>query len=115
MIGIGTDICGIERMKKTKEAFRKKCFTQAEREYAGERSDSLAGIFAAKEAFVKALGTGFSVFDFHAIEILHTEAGAPYYHLSGWAREAAEKLGAKNILLSISHDNGSAIAFCVIE
>ena len=115
LMGIGTDICSIERIARTADSFRQRCFTQAEREYAGGRPERLAGCFAAKEAFVKALGTGFSVFDFHAIEILHTEVGAPYYRLTGWAKESAEKLGVKRVHLSISHDNGSAIAFCVVE
>lgn len=115
ILGIGTDICGVDRIGRSKDSFRNRCYSQTEREYAGGNPERLAGMFAAKEAFVKALGTGFQVMDFYAIEILHNDAGAPYYHLTGWAKEALEQLGAGKTFLSISHDNGNAIAFCVLE
>lgn len=115
ILGIGTDICGVDRLKKTKDSFRKRCYTQQELEYAGGKPERLAGMFAAKEALVKALGTGFQVADLHAVEVFHNENGAPYYRLSGWAKDSAEKLGVRHAFLSISHDNGNAIAFCVLE
>jgi len=115
IVGIGTDICEIKRIERTKDAFRSRFFTPAELEYAGGRAERLAGAFAAKEAFVKALGTGFEVFELTSIEILHDDRGAPHYRLSGWAEEAAKSRGIERVFLSISHDFGTAIAFCVAE
>ena len=74
-------------------------------------AQTMAGIYAAKEAFSKALGTGIA-FELKEISIIHDEAGMPGYSLSG----KAEQLGQGNrFWLSISHDGGMASAVCVRE
>lgn len=119
--GIGLDICEISRMRRFVEKgnFVTRYFTEAEREYAkgtsGFRFQSLAGIFAAKEAFVKALGTGFFDIDLLAVEIQHTEYGQPVYRLSGWAARELNSRGVNNCHLSISHDGDTAMAFAILE
>ena len=72
--------------------------------------------FAAKEAFSKALGTGFSNgLMWSEIEVLHHESGKPYLLLSGKALEMAEKMGGKNFLVSLSDDYPWAQAVVIIE
>ena len=117
--GVGTDLCSIERIAKAMEnpRFIERVCTPAERrrlenlcpERVRERA---AGMFAAKEAVAKALGTGFSGFGFADVEILADESGKPLVRLHGGADKLAN--GA-SIHLSISHDAGLAMAFAVIE
>lgn len=117
IFGIGTDLVEISRMEtmKNREAFLERYFTQSEIDYVHRKnnaaSQTMAGIYAAKEAAAKALGTGI-VFPLKDIEILHHENGMPYYQFFGQAAELAR--GGKTHL-SVSHDGGMAIAFCVIE
>ena len=76
----------------------------------------MATKFAAKEAFSKALGTGFSNgLVWSEIEVLHYESGKPYLLLSGKALEMAEKMGAKNYLVTLSDDYPWAQAVVIIE
>jgi len=73
-------------------------------------------MFAAKEAVAKALGTGFARGIMpEQIEIIHDEYGAPGTTLSGAAKETMRRLGGARVLLSLSHEEGMAIAFAVIE
>ena len=77
---------------------------------------SLAKRFAAKEAFSKALGTGFNYgLSWVEIEILHNENGKPYICLSGKAAEMAEERKIKNILVSLSDDYPFAQAVVILE
>lgn len=122
ILGVGTDITDIMRVKKAceQEAFLLRVFTETERQNAGwpERekwAESLSGNFAAKEAVAKALGSGFRGFGPGDIEIGRNEAGAPVAVLSGGARERLERLGAKHIWLSISHERMFATAVAVLE
>ena len=115
--GLGFDLCEIGRMEKQlgKEAFLRRYFTDGEIEYIRRKgkgaAQTLAGLFAAKEAFAKALGTGI-VCDLREIGIIHDEAGRPAYSLTG---KAAELGGGDRFLLSISHDGGTAGAVCIRE
>lgn len=120
ILGVGTDLCEISRIQKAmeNERFAQRVFTEAERaRFAGlcpERlSEHAAGLFAAKEAVAKAMGTGFSGFGFSDIEILPDEKGRPCAALSERARVLIPD-GAK-IHLSISHDGGMALAFAVLS
>ena len=120
IIGIGTDIIEIERVAKaiTKEAFKKKIFTDREIAYceSQKNDESFAARFAGKEAFFKALGTGWrDGMGITEVEILNDELGKPVIHLSGKAKEVFEQKGGTHIHLSLSHIKAQAIAFVVIE
>lgn len=110
----GVDLIEIERVAKSAEnpAFVKRVFGThelAEFETRGNRSEHLAGAFAAKEAFSKAIGTGIRGFRLSEVEILHNRLGAPYFLLSGEALALAE---AQNLdfSLSITHTKTHAAA-----
>lgn len=102
MFKIGTDIIRISRVEKSIESpsFLNKVFTENEREYC-KRPENYAGLFAAKEAYFKALGTGIKM-PMNSVEILHNENGKPYIK------------GAENSDLSISHDGDYAIATVIL-
>ena len=113
ILGLGTDACAIKRFEKILEnpRFLERWFTAAERDYlAGRRAESAAGLFAAKEAASKALGSGFSHFGPDSVEILHDAQGRPRCRLHGAALERLEALGGAEILVSITHDGGLALA-----
>ena len=76
---------------------------------------SFAGRFAAKEAFMKALGTGLREGSLQEIEILNDELGCPYMELSGKFLEMAGKKDMARCWLSISHSREYATAQCVLE
>ena len=121
IIGIGCDIIEIERIKKalTKENFAQKFFTEREILYCKARkvqsASSFAARFAAKEAVVKALGTGFREGEFKEIEILNDELGKPYVKLYGSYKNLAEARGVKKIHLSLSHSQTNAMAYSIME
>ena len=115
--GIGLDLCGIGRMEKLleDERFLNRYFCESEISYIRSKgknaAQTVAGIYAAKEAVSKALGSGI-VFDLKEIRIVHDEAGAPGCILSGKANELGRGDG---FLLSITHEGGTAAAVCVRE
>ena len=117
--GVGTDLCQIERIACALEnpRFIERIYTAAERKRLENlcperRHERAAGIFAAKEAVAKALGTGFTGFSFADVEILADERGKPVVQLY---RGAAQIASGAAIHLSISHDNGMALAFAIAE
>lgn len=122
IVGIGVDICAVSRMEKAieREHFYQRVFTAGEREYLNKknksRAQSAAAMYAAKEAVVKALGTGFArgIF-FDQIEVTHDELGAPGIILSGRALERMNELEGTQMLLSLSHEGDMAIAFVVMQ
>lgn len=117
IIGIGTDIIEIERVKSVieKTKFMERFFTPQERQYLREKkAESTAGYFAAKEAVVKAMGTGFSGFKWTDIEIVKTNS-VPGVVLHGGAIEVARKKGIQRIHLSISHSKLYAVSTAVAE
>lgn len=91
-----------------------RCFTPQERESAGDGTDRVArlsGRLAAKEAVMKALGTGFSAgVGFLSIEVVTLPSGAPTIVLHGEAQKRAEMLGISSWLISTSHEGDMAIA-----
>lgn len=119
---IGVDIIEIERIKKLLEFknYLSDIFTQNElnivKSYGKIREmESLAGRFAAKEATVKALGTGFNEFIVPSdIEILNNENGKPTLVLHNKALETAKELGVHEFNISISHDKTTAVAFVIL-
>ena len=129
--GIGCDLCSTARMAKSLggahgPAFAARVFGPSEREALGltgsipdplsaHKSASAAADFAAKEAFLKAAGTGLrEPFSLCEIEAVRQESGAPAYRFSGktadWVQ--AHRLTAR---LSLSHEGGMALAFCTLE
>lgn len=111
----GIDLVEIARIRQSSEnpAFVKRVFGAAERaQFAAQKHPEphMAGAFAAKEAFSKALGTGLRGFSLCEVEILHDALGAPYFLLSGQAKALAD---AQNLqfALSITHTDTLAAAF----
>ena len=123
MTGIGTDITSVERVKRSLdrfgERFLERILSKREREHAPagkELATFLAGRWAAKEAFAKALGTGFSQGVYpREIEVLRLPSGAPRIEVRGQAQKELSARSAGRIHVSISHDRGMAVAFVVIE
>jgi len=119
--GIGTDIVEVKRMKKKilKEKFILKVFTQKEIEYCNSKSQPAqhyAARFAAKESYMKAIGTGWSnSAKFEEIEIINDEKGTPEIILHGGTSEYFENSSFSKILLSLSHTKRQAVAFVVIS
>lgn len=119
IVGHGVDIVEVSRIRamlaRHEDQFLDRCFTPAEQSYAeaaGKRRDErLAGRFAAKEAVLKALGTGWRHgIAWTEIEVTPDDAGAPKLSLTGQARAFADSLGATVWHLSISHTETHAIA-----
>lgn len=123
IFGIGTDIIEVSRMEKHLEnniALQKKLYTEDEQKYCERgkvtRAQCFAARFAAKEAFFKALGTGYRYgMAFHEIEILNDELGKPFINPHGKVKEYLEEKKIKSIHLSISHVKEMANAFVVLE
>lgn len=114
---VGVDVVKIERIERALKSkhFSERVYTAAEREYCdgkAGKAESYAGIYAAKEAVGKALGVGLNGLNFHDIEVFHDANGAPEVSLSG---RAAKLVGERKVHLSVSHDGGIAVAFCVLE
>lgn len=118
--GCGVDIIEVERIKRNieNERFLKKIYTAGEIEYLLSRKNNpqtAAGMFAAKEAVSKCLGTGFSDFGPKDVEILKSNEGKPFVNLLNNALAAAEKNNITHIQLSITHVKEYAVAFAVAE
>ncbi len=117
ILGIGLDLCEIQRMEKELESerFLRRFFTEAESAYIRSRgkgaAQTMAGMFAAKEALGKALGGGLD-FDLREAGIDHDKNGRPGYALTG---ALAERTRGERLLLSITHDGGTAAAVCIRE
>ena len=113
----GVDIIEIPRIARTLDQygqrFLRRIFTQAEIEYCRGRPPNLAGRFAAKEATMKALGTGVRGVSWKDIEVARAPSGAPSILLHGRAKARAQRLGVREISLSISHSREYAVAFVV--
>ena len=119
--GIGTDLCDVGRIEKSiaRPAFLQHVYTPAEQElivaHTGKKqAETAAANFAAKEAFLKACGTGLSGFSMAEIAALRQPSGAPYLEFTG----KAARFMAQNHLqahLSLTHEAGLAGAFVVLE
>jgi len=122
IIGTGVDIVEISRIKNAakrwKRTFLKKIFTDKELEYSNEKISSyqhLAARFAAKEAVLKALGSGLtSRMEWKDIEIWNEESGKPNVRLSGEVERVSKKLNVKDILISMSHTRTYAVANAIL-
>ena len=120
IIGLGTDIIEIERVRKAvaKKFFRDNVFTEHEQNYCESRGKnsaaSYAARFAAKEAFFKALGTGIFT-RLTDVEVVNDERGVPKIFLHGKAAALSESKGVEKISVSLSHSRDFATAVCVVE
>ncbi len=123
ILGIGTDIVSTERLDRMRELygdrFLRRVFTRREIETAGRRAtlaERLGTRFAAKEATMKALGTGWrGGVQFTQIEVRKHPSGMPEIVLSGAARARADELGVTRIHVSLSHETDKAMAVVILE
>lgn len=121
IFGIGTDIIEIKRVKRAiskNQKFIERLFTENEMEYYRKRNmneQHIAAGFAAKEAVLKALGTGLGGFRWKDIEILRVSIGKPIVRLNGGVKKFVEDNGIGIIHVTISHSRGFATATAVAE
>ena len=122
MFGIGTDIVEIKRIKKIltlyPNKFPVKILGDAELGLFNSRPkkvEFIAGRFAAKEAILKALGTGLRNCSWADITIINDDLGKPQVSLSGNLMTMAKANAIKQVHISISHGVEFAVAFCIIE
>ena len=120
IVGIGNDIIEIKRIEKaiSKEGFKNKIYTQRELENIkkrGNRAETYAGVFSAKEAISKAIGTGVREFSLTNLEILNDDLGKPYVVVSEKLDKIIKsKKEDYQIEISISHSKKYAIAMAIV-
>ena len=120
ILGIGIDIIEIDRIEKVLSRtprFLDRNFTEKEIEYFKEnnfRAESIAGIFAAKEAISKAIGTGIRGFNLIDIEVLRNDLGKPVVNTYNNLKDICIKYNVKEIKVSISHSENYAVANSLI-
>ena len=123
IVGTGIDIAEVDRIaaaiRRHGDHFLQRLFTPAEIAYCEKHRDKFqryAARFAAKEAAMKALGTGWRKgVRWLDIEVTRLPSGQPSLRLAGQARQFADALGVKNIALSITHSGNSALAQVIFE
>lgn len=123
IVGTGIDIAEVPRIRQSIERFGKRflerIYTQGEMNYCDSKANRVeryAARFAAKEAAMKALGTGWN----HGVrwrdcEVIRKPGGRPTMHFHGKAGEFAAKLGVRNIALSLTHTEEQAMAQVILE
>jgi holo-[acyl-carrier protein] synthase len=123
IVGIGVDLCEVDRMEaaigRHGERFLARIYTEAERAYCDSkpnRMERFAGRFAAKEAAMKAIGTGWRRgVAWRDFEVTRAASGQPVICFHGVARKFADELGVKRALVSITHIKSMAMAQVVLE
>jgi holo-[acyl-carrier protein] synthase len=121
IVGLGIDLVEVAKISKSleSETFRSKVFTPAEIEYCEAIKNSaehFAGKFAAKEAFMKAIGRGIrQEVWFTQIEVRNQITGEPFIQVSGEAKIALHDLGVAHIHLSLSHTDRMSTAVVILE
>ncbi len=122
IFGVGTDIIEVQRIKRLIEKnnrFRDRVFTKKEIAYCEKKKNkahSYAARFAAKEAFFKALGTGWRKgVTFKDVEVRNQPSGKPELVLYGKSKEIAERNQIENIQVSLSHVGDSALSVVILE
>ena len=119
MLTTGIDIIEISRVGRVLERygrrFLERVFTPDEIAYCRERAPNLAARFAAKEATMKALGTGVRGVGWKDIEVVRHPSGAPSIKLHGRCKQRAQRLGVQEIAISLSHSRDYAVASVVIR
>jgi holo-[acyl-carrier protein] synthase len=122
ILGIGIDIIEVERIANSvgrDTGFRELVFSKNEIKYCNSKAapyEHYAARFAAKEAFMKALGSGWSsALSFNEIEVVNLESGKPVLQISGRTEKELEPLGIQIIHVSLSHLKTMATAFVILE
>jgi holo-[acyl-carrier protein] synthase len=123
IVGIGTDIIECLRIAQMidrhGELFIRRVYTEHEIAYCSDKKASTqhyAGRWAAKEAVLKALGTGWvQGISWRDVEVRHKRGGAPTIRLQGGAREVFEQSGITRMHISISHCRSHAVAYAIAE
>ena len=123
IVGTGVDIAEVPRIRKSikrfGERFLNRVFTAGEIEYCAAKPskfESYAARFAAKEAGMKALGTGWNHgVRWRDIEVVRPKGQRPTIQFHGQAAAFAARLGAKNVALSITHTSEQALAHVILE
>jgi holo-[acyl-carrier protein] synthase len=123
IVGMGTDLAEVDRIQRSYdrygERFLGRVYTQREIAYSMRKhnyAERLAGRFAAKEAGMKAIGTGWrSGVSWQDFEVVNEPGGRPTLRLSGVAAQVAARLGSERILLSITHTANLAMAIVILE
>jgi holo-[acyl-carrier protein] synthase len=123
IVGIGVDLCEVDRLEaaiaRHGERFLARIYTKQERAYCDSklnRMERLAGRFAAKEAAMKAIGTGWRRgVGWRDFEVTRADSGQPIIRFHGAARKIAEELGVTRALVSITHIKSMAMAQVVLE
>jgi holo-[acyl-carrier protein] synthase len=123
IVGMGIDVAEVKRIREVfesqRERFVRRVYTQAEAAYCEQfknKYERYAGRFAAKEAAMKALGTGWSRgVRWVDVEVARQRGGRPMLELHGEARKIADRLGVKHIAISITHTAEQAFAQVVFE
>ncbi|NLG25216.1 MAG: holo-ACP synthase [Clostridiales bacterium] len=117
ILGVGLDLCDVGRIGRAlnNPRFLQRIYTERERSQI-ERggAQTAAGLFAAKEAVAKALGTGFSGFMPWDVEVARDDLGRPCAALSRGALARMEALGGRSVLVSITHSGGFAAAVAIL-
>ena len=120
IVGLGMDVCSIERMRRALERhgdrfFSRICSENERADLSGrDQATALSGRFAVKEAFAKALDGAPGV-GWHEVEVRRGPSGQPRLELKGNALAAVEKVGADRWHVTISHDAGIATAVVILE
>lgn len=121
ILGVGIDLVGIDKIGESiqRVSFLHKVYTEQEIAACAGLSDPTeryAGKFAAKEAFMKAIGKGIrQKVWFTQIEVLNSETGAPVIRAKGKAASTMKALGVTRVHTSISHSGGMAVAVVILE
>jgi holo-[acyl-carrier protein] synthase len=118
IVGLGVDICEIERMERALErhpTMRERVFTPEEIAYCDSKArpaESYAGRFSAREATIKALG-GYRGRRWQDISVTRHPSGAPAIRLDGNAKRRADALGVTQVLITFTHERANAVAFAI--
>jgi holo-[acyl-carrier protein] synthase len=123
ILGIGSDLAQVERIRKSiaqyGDRFLNRVYTERERAYASSKANSAeryAARFAAKEAGMKAIGTGWrSGITWKDFEVVNERSGQPTLRLSGVALEISVTMGVEHISISLTHTAETAFAVVILE
>ena len=122
IVGLGTDLAEVDRILKAIERygdrFIRRIYTSGEIAYVSRKANKYeryAARFAAKEAGMKALGTGAVGVRWQDFEVVNLPSGKPTLRFHGRAAQVAERLGVRGVTLSITHTRAMALAVVVLE